>query len=101
MEILHCDHKKKRILTFCFVGEKNLKEDQIDKKKQKQKKKCVYNSFFRFRPCRSSKHCSEKYQVEQNRALKKPQSTYEQYVNKGWQLNHGKYGRKQNFLRAV
>ena len=46
MEILHCDHKKKRILTFCFVGEKNLKEDQIDKKKSKNKRKSVFTILF-------------------------------------------------------
>ena len=33
--------------------------------------------------------------------FKNPQSAYEQYVNKSCQLNHGKYGRKQNFLSAV
>ena len=33
--------------------------------------------------------------------FKTPKTEYEQYVNKQWELNHHKYGQKQEFLQKV
>ena len=38
--------QKKIILNFCFAREKNLKEDQIDKKTKTKEKVCVQFFFF-------------------------------------------------------
>ena len=92
--------QKKRILNFCFAREKNLKEDQIYKKAKTKEKVCL-QFFFSFQTMSKQLTLFGKISGRIEPYIKNPQSTYKQYVNKSWQLNHGKYGRKQDFLSAI
>ena len=82
------------------MPKKNLKEDQIDKKAKTKEKVCL-QFLFSFRTMSKQLTILGKISGQIEPYFGNPQITYEQYVNKNWQLNHGKYGLKQDFLSAV
>ena len=82
------------------MPKKNLKEDQIDKKAKTKEKVCL-QFLFSFRTMSKQLTILGKISGQIEPYFGNPQITYEQYVKKNWQLNHGKYGLKQDFLSAV
>ena len=91
--------QKKWILNFCFAPKKNLKEDQINRKAKTKEKVCL-QFLFSFRTISKQLTILGKISGQIEPYFGNPQVTYEQYVNKNWQLNHGKYGLEQDFLSA-
>ena len=75
---------------FCMQKTRPKKEDQIDKKKNKEK--VGLQSFFSFPTMLKQLTLFRKILGQIEPYFRKPQSMYEQCVNKSWKLNHEKYG---------
>ena len=68
----HCDHKRKEF-WICFASEKNLKEDEIDKKAKTKEKVCS-QFFFSFQTILKQLTLFKKISGQTEPYFKKPQS---------------------------